>query len=94
MAAGILLLKQVSRYATGAAVHCGRTKIEGKIFRDAFRFKSVQPTCRGQDVFSKYGARPSSAAATDLRPAVFKDFQHFDNLEAAAPEDGRAPVSF
>jgi hypothetical protein len=44
-----------------------------------------------QSVFSKSGARPPSAAATDLPPAVFKDFQRFGNLEAAAPEDGRAP---
>src|SRR5580700_628315 len=43
-------------------------------------------------VFSKYGARPSWAAATDLRPAVFKDFERFGHWEAAAPEDGRAPI--
>jgi hypothetical protein len=43
-------------------------------------------------VLSIYGARPSSAAEMHLRPAVFKNFQRFGKLEAAAPEDGRAPV--
>jgi hypothetical protein len=45
-------------------------------------------------VFSKYGARPSSAAAMLACPAISDNFRRLGNFQAAAPGDGRAPIRF
>jgi hypothetical protein len=44
-------------------------------------------------LFSKYGARPSPAAATDVNLIALEIDQPFGGGHVAAPEDGRAPTA-